>query len=50
MLAATRREGLKADAIGPKRHSVLAVAGVSPCEEKCPFPRVTGQRGSSRAF
>ena len=30
--------------------SVLAVAGVSPCEEKCPFPRVAGQRGRSLEF
>jgi hypothetical protein len=30
--------------------SVLAVAGVSPCEEKCPFPRVAGQRGRRLEF
>jgi hypothetical protein len=29
---------------------VLAVAGVSPGEEKCPFPRVAGHRGRSLEF
>ena len=33
-----------------KQDSVLALAGVSPCEEKCPFPRVAGQRGRSLEF
>ena len=33
-----------------KQDSVLAVAGVGPCEEKCPFPRVAGQRGRSLEF
>ena len=33
-----------------KQDSVLAVAGVRPCEEKCPFPRVAGKRGRSLEF
>ena len=32
------------------RISVLAVAGVSPREEECFFPRVAGQRGCGREF
>ena len=47
--------------VAPSRHdwqsmirknqdSVLAVAGVRPCEEKCPFPRVAGKRGRSLEF
>lgn len=33
-----------------KQDSVLAVAGVRPCEEKGPFPRVAGKRGRSLEF
>ena len=33
-----------------EQDSVLAVAGVRPCEEKCSFPRVAGQRRRCREF
>ena len=33
-----------------KQDSVLAVAGVRPCEEKCPFPRAAGERDRCREF
>jgi VIT1/CCC1 family predicted Fe2+/Mn2+ transporter len=49
-LNSRRENSLTCGAAPQKQDSVLAVAGVSPCEEKCPFPRVAGQRGRSLEF
>ena len=41
---------LTCEAAPQKQDSGLAVAGVRPCEEERPFPRVASQRGRSLEF